>query len=153
MKVNSFSLRLWHQLTSASAIAAIALCAATGCGKSSPGHVPTYAVSGSITLQGKPMPGAYVVLHPKSDAQQLALAPRASVADDGTFTLTTYNQSDGAPEGEYTLTVQWFRPIKRNGDWVSGPNAVPKKYSSARTSDIQIKVASGENRLPPIQLR
>jgi hypothetical protein len=138
----------------AGALSAALLCTAIGCGKSEE-RVPTHPVQGTISFQGKPMPGAYLVLHSQgaSATEPAAPAPRASIGADGKFTLTTYDVGDGAPEGEYVATVQWYRPIQKNGDWVSGPNALPRKYSAAGTSDIRIRVASGENQLPAIQLR
>ena len=35
---------------------------------------------------------------------------------------------------------------------VGGPNVLPAKYASAKTSDVQIRVAAGENQLNPIQI-
>jgi hypothetical protein len=110
-------------------------------------------VRGAIQFRGQPINGAFVTLHPQSNASVDVPHPRASVAADGSFALTTYDGDDGAPAGEYVLTVQWYRPVKQGNDWVGGPNVLPKKYASPHTSDVRITVATGENRIKPIQLR
>ena len=75
------------------------------------------------------------------------------VAPDGSFAVSTYDGGDGAPEGEYVLTVQWYKPVRQGNDLVGGPNVLPAKYASPRTSDVRITVAAGENHLKPILLR
>lgn len=139
-------------LLGASWIAILALAAVTGCNtKSGPERVPTFPVSGTISFQGKPIPGAFVALHPKA-TQENVPSPRANVGADGSLQVTTYDGGDGAPEGEYVVTVEWYKPIKNGADVISGPNVIPKKYASAQTSDITIKVAAQENTIPPIKL-
>lgn len=122
-----------------------------GCSQEATNRVQTYPVTGSITLKGQPVPGAFVALHPKSPQFDIP-APRANVGADGALKVTTYDGGDGAPEGEYILTIEWYKPIKSGADLVAGPNVVPKKYSSPKTSDITIRVAAQENVLPPITL-
>jgi hypothetical protein len=131
--------------------AGIALSA--GCSDGDPTRVPVHPVLGAIQFRGQPTNGAFVTLHPTNGASVDAPYPRASVTADGSFTLTTYDGNDGAPAGDYVLTVQWYRPVKQGGDWVGGPNVLPKKYASPQTSEVRITVAAGENRLMPIQLR
>jgi hypothetical protein len=126
----------------------------TGCGDGSdPNRVAVHPVSGAIQFRGQPTVGAFVTLHPKDGQSTQAPAPRATVGQGGNFTLTTYDGNDGAPEGEYTLTVQWYRPVKQGDEFVGGPNVLPPKYALAKTSDIKIRVAAGENHLQPIQIR
>lgn len=136
----------------ASFIAIIALTSMVGCNsKATKERVPTFPVSGTITFQGKPIPGAFVALHPKA-TQENVPSPRASVAADGSLKVSTYDGGDGAPEGEYVVTVEWYKPIKNGADVVAGPNVIPKKYASPQTSDITIRVATQPNTLPPIKL-
>jgi hypothetical protein len=82
-----------------------------------------------------------------------APSPRATVGPDGRFTLTTYEKQDGAPEGDYVLTIQWYKPVRQGNDVVGGPNVIPVKYGVAKTSDLSVRIAAGENQLKPIQLR
>jgi hypothetical protein len=131
--------------------AAIGLLAA-GCGRCEKNRVAVHPVQGAIQFRGQPMEGAFVSLHPKSATDGVP-TPRATVAKDGTFTVTTYDGNDGAPEGDYVVTVQWYRPVRVGNDVVGGPNVLPTKYASAQTSDVIISVASGDNQVRPIQLR
>lgn len=124
-----------------------------GCGKSEPDGVAVHPAAGKIIFRGKPAAGAIVALHPKDKTRAAAPNPRASVQPDGTFALSTFQPSDGAPEGAYILTVQWFQPVNRNGDLVPGPNVLPRKYATPKTSNIEVKIASGTNQLPDLQLR
>jgi hypothetical protein len=122
-----------------------------GCGKGG-NRIPVHPVIGTIKFQGKPIVGAFVSLHPKTALEGIP-GPRATVAPDGSFAVSTYDGGDGAPQGEYVLTVQWYKPVRQGNDLVGGPNVLPSKYASPRTSDVRITVAAGENRLKPIQLR
>lgn len=124
-----------------------------GCGSADSGHVPVHPTSGAIKFRGQPVAGALVTLHPKEGTGTGAPSPRATVGHDGKFDLSTYVGQDGAPEGEYVLTVQWYRPVCQGNEVLGGPNVLPAKYASARTSDVLIKIAAGENRLQPIQIR
>ena len=136
-----------------SALLVIALCggACWGCSRSA-NHVAVHPVQGEIKFRGQSPEGACVWLVPK-DAKEGVPNPRATVAKDGSFAVTTYDGNDGAPEGDYVVTVQWYKPVRQDGELVGGPNALPAKYASARTSDLKIRVAAGDNKLPPIQLR
>jgi hypothetical protein len=124
-----------------------------GCSDIDSARVPVHPVLGVIQFRGQPINGAFVTFHPQGTASVGVPKPRASVMADGAFTLTTYDGNDGAPSGDYVLTVQWYRPVKLGGDWVGGPNILPKKYASPSTSNVRVTVVAGENRLNPIQLR
>jgi hypothetical protein len=133
------------------AAAAASLLAALGCGKAAPARVATYPAKGTITFKGQPVHGAFVALHPKTPLENVP-TPRANVAQDGAFAVTTYTNGDGAPEGDYVLTVQWYKLIKNGKDVMAGPNVIPPKYAKPQTSDVVIHIAAGENELKPIKL-
>jgi len=56
-------------------------------------------------------------------------------------------------EGDYVITVQWYKPVRVGNDLVGGPNVLPARYASTQTSDVKVRIAAGENHLQPIQLR
>jgi hypothetical protein len=127
----------------ASGALALAILATLGCGSGggpAADRVPVFPVQGSITLKGQPMPGAVITLHPKSPNEK-APSPRGEINKDGVLKISTYNGGDGAPAGEYTVTVYWNKLIKRGPDLVAGPNVVPPKYSKPTSSDLVVKVA------------
>lgn len=77
---------------------------ATGCGN---GRVPTYPVSGRVTLKGKPPTGWIVVLHlepPPPTGEHPHPLPRADVDETGRFQFHTYEANDGAPAGTYKIS-------------------------------------------------
>ena len=126
---------------------------AVGCGQARPARVPVVPVEGAITFNGQPLPGALIVLHPKTSGSATAPAPRAQVEKDGSFRFTTYDAGDGAPPGEYVATIAWYRLVNQGGDLKAGPNVLPPQYSNPKTSNWEIRVAEAATRLPPVQLR
>jgi hypothetical protein len=132
-------------------VLALVFVASSGCGKAETKTVPVFPVEGVITFKGQPMPGAFVTLHPKAPSPDVP-APRANVGADGAFKLTTFAGGDGAPEGEYVLTVLWYKPVQQGTDIVAGPNVIPNKYTKAETSDKVIHITAGPNTLEPIRL-
>jgi hypothetical protein len=137
-------------LLAMAAVASTSLLA--GCGKADPSQVRVFPVKGQLQFEGRPTPGAFVVLHP-ARADPDAPRPHGKVDQDGKFALSTYRPNDGAPTGDYTATVEW-RPFVGSGEDVRvGPNLLPPKYGNPKTSDLHIRVAEGSNQLQPIQLR
>jgi hypothetical protein len=124
-----------------------------GCGKADSDRIPVVPVDGTVTFDGKPLPGAMIVLHPKNGGTNSTLAPRAQVEKDGSFRFTTYVTGDGAPPGEYVATISWYKLVNQAGDVKAGPNVLPPKYSNPQISPWQIRIAEGPTRLSPVQLR
>lgn len=78
-------------------------CAVAGCGQGDSSNV--YPVEGRLLVAGMPAGIASIYFYPRDLAQQRI--PVAMTAADGTFRLTTMRQGDGAPEGDYDVTVVW----------------------------------------------
>jgi hypothetical protein len=131
------------------AILGLALVCA-GCAKNN-GRVPVFPVQGQVLLNGKPVPHAFVVFHPVADSPHTELRPRAHAEDDGTFSLSTYDNSDGAPAGDYLVTVQAYRAQTEN-DNGSSTNLLPAAYANPATSKLTARVTAGENEPAVLQL-
>jgi carboxypeptidase family protein len=71
----------------------------TGCSNSS--RPPTYPVTGTVTLQGKPVAGAAVTFVPTGEGE----AASAITDSEGKYALTTWQAGDGARPGEYRVKV------------------------------------------------
>jgi hypothetical protein len=100
-----------------------------------------------IARVGKtPLVGAQIRLHPRGMTLPDEATPSATVQADGTFALTTFTKGDGAPPGDYVVTVQWFRVAK---DGSVGGNSLPKRYASPTTSPLSVTIREGKNDLPP----
>ncbi|HVK15727.1 MAG TPA: carboxypeptidase-like regulatory domain-containing protein [Fimbriiglobus sp.] len=76
-----------------------ALLTAAACG----GSAKPVKVSGRISLDGKPLPGATVVFTPADGNGNIASGRTNS---DGEFRLTTFSTDDGAVPGDYKITVK-----------------------------------------------
>src|SRR5215212_9236098 len=90
---------------------ALALAVLAGCG-SRGGPVRCHPVSGQVTYDGQPASGVKVYLIPTSApvVPQIPANPRAVTAPDGRFSVTTYQEGDGAPEGGYQVVLVWTKP-------------------------------------------
>jgi hypothetical protein len=131
---------------------------ANGCSKSKdPKRLPVFPVNGHLSIKGQAPTGAFVVLHPKNGTAIApngeVVRPRAVVNPDGSFAFGSYDSSDGAPSGEYSVTVEWRRIVKSpEGSPVLGPNVVPPKFARPESSPLSIRVAEKSNELDPITL-
>jgi hypothetical protein len=112
-------------------------------------------VEGQVLFENKPAQYALVVFHPVGGAPG-APRPTGRVGADGTFTLTTYDAGDGAPPGEYDVTVEWLLTTgsKSNPAGYDNPpvNRLPSRYGKAGTSGLRVRVQEGKNSLPPFKL-
>jgi hypothetical protein len=111
---------------------------------------PVFPVQGKVLFEGKPAAGAVVFFHPVGVAGADALRPHATVEADGTYRLTTYNGPDGAPAGEYDVTVVWTRPSRRGDE--EGDSLLPVRYRAPTTSRLRAEVKEQPNELPPFKL-
>ena len=125
------------------------LLALSGC--SGDARAPVFPVSGKVTFKGQPAVGAQVGLQPVNVSQTTDVAPTGTVKNDGSLTITSYDPDDGAPQGEYVATIQWFKITSEAGG--PGPNVMPPKYGSAGTSPIKVAVNRGPTHIQPITIR
>jgi hypothetical protein len=124
---------------------------AAGCG-GNVSRLKTHPVEGSVQFEGRPLEGAFVVLHPKGLSDPKFLPAHAQTDAAGKFKATTYDAHDGAIAGEYSITVE-FNPLVQTDDGVTaGPNLLPPKYASRETTDLTTRVAEGENKIPLINI-
>jgi len=131
------------------AIIATFIAAFVGCSES---RVPVFPVHGTVSFKGKPPVGAQVVLHAVNASGPTEVAPAATVREDGSFEITAYDPGDGAPDGDYVATIEWFKIVTGEGGGGRGPNVLPKQYASAKTSPVKVQVAGGPVEIPPIKI-
>jgi hypothetical protein len=120
------------------------------------GRPPVYPVTGSVRYQGAPTTGAFLVFHPVGQAAAGEQKPTATVNPDGTFVLTSHGEttnSEGAPAGEYAVTVEWYKPVKQGTDFVRGPNVIPARYSRSDSTPLKVTVAQKANELPAFEIK
>jgi len=125
-------LRIWPV-----ALLAVAL---VSCSKS-PEKPATYPVNGRVLYEGNPAAGAVVILHTIGGAAT-GERPRAKTDGNGEFTLTTFKNGDGAPAGQYGVTVEW----KQTDDHPEqGVDLLPAAYSDPETSKLTATISAGSN--------
>jgi hypothetical protein len=134
-----------------SVVVGLALLALGGCGKSD--REPTHPVRGQVAYNGKPIPHAIVVFHPLTEPGKNVPRPRATVNADGTFVLATYEASDGAPAGQYAVTIEWWQSNEKAAPDAPPSNRLPPRYAKTATSGLRVRVEPGDNQIPTIQLR
>src|SRR6516164_7244538 len=71
-------------------------------------RVQVYPARGQAFLDGKPIAAASIHLDPVWTKAPNFPRPRAIAEADGSFALETYGEDDGAPAGEYRVSVQLF---------------------------------------------
>jgi len=106
---------------------------------------PTHPVRGKVLLGGATVAGAHVVLYRSEDGgKKLSYTGDAVTEADGAFTISTYEANDGAPAGDYAVTVVQRDPAY-DASGKPGPNRLPAKYAAAKTTDVRVQVRAGAN--------
>jgi hypothetical protein len=130
------------------AFAALLILSLPGCGS---GKYPVVPVQGKLTYQGKPAPFVDVQFHPTDESmKEKKILPAGTTRKDGTFTLTTYETDDGAPAGEYKVTLYWATlapgQILDPSDPESrpeGPDGFQGRFANPETTTLSATVSEG----------
>ncbi len=127
-----------------------------GCGGSN--QEKTAPVTGTVTLQGTPVAKGNIVFYPSNGRPGMG-----SIQSDGTYSLTTFDQGDGALLGKHRVTItatervggtplptSFEDEVKQAGKTpLQAPGKtvwlVPQEYSNRKTSKLQAEVVSGDN--------
>jgi predicted small lipoprotein YifL len=120
-----------------------------GCGKK--GWLETYPVKGTVLVDGKPAAGATVSFHTKEAMGDKPYIPTGRTDENGEFNLSTFVTDDGAPAGEYDVTVVWhvrYNPISTlwEGDKLHG------QYANKAKSTLRANVEKHPQQLSPFEL-
>lgn len=116
-------------------------------------RLATFPVRGSASFEGKALAGATLILHPVGIAEADELRPQATVRPDGMFSVGTYGVDDGAPAGQYKVTVHWYGKPSKSEDAPPPRSLLPQRYASPDTSGLAVTVQTNDNDLPAIALR
>jgi len=124
--------------------------ALAGCGKR---DVPTHPVRGQVHYRGQPVAEARIAFHCVDQSPQAANQPIAITDAQGRFTLTTMKQGDGAPLGEYAITIELRDLITVGEEQVrDGRSLLPERYRTPEKSGLRFRVGKGENEVPRIDI-
>lgn len=128
------------------------LCVASlvGC---SDGNPATAKVSGTITANGKAVPGGEILLSPIGDGKSMPGKTAVATVDfDGTFTLTTYKDGDGAVVGKNA--VRFNPPVDEPPSAPAGGHVAtrPSPYAGLVPKEKEFDVKAGEENELTIEL-
>jgi len=124
-----------------------------GCGGGKPWE-SVHTVRGVVTHKGKPVKDAELAFFPATEEGfPEAVRPWAKTNENGEFTVSTYNNGDGAPAGRYKVTVVHHEIVISKGAMGTKPNDLPKKYANKDTTDLTAIVERGETNLPEFELK
>lgn len=113
----------------------------------------THPTTGTVEFKGKPAGNAELTFFPVDPNFPETVRPRAKTAADGTFTVSTYKEGDGAPAGKYKVTLVRNEVAVSRDTLVAKPNDLPTKVSRRDTTDIEVEIVAGTNSLPKIELK
>jgi hypothetical protein len=121
-----------------------ALCPLLLCGCGRGNRLETTTVTGTVTLDGKPLTSGMVIFTPERGR-----AATATIQSDGTYMLGTYGSHDGATLGKHHVAVV----AREGGDEMRGPVRqsfgkwlIPPLYSDFTKSGLAFEVkADGPN--------
>lgn len=105
------------------------------------------AVEGSLYFDGQPAAGAELTFYPVFAADAATPRPTATVDAEGRFRPATAGLGDGAPPGDYVVTVRWPPGSPRAA-------ALPTRYQQAHTSPLLVRIAPhhAQSRLPTLHV-
>jgi tetratricopeptide (TPR) repeat protein len=118
-------------------------------------HARVFPAQGQALFEGKPIPRATIWLEPVSPSGASFPRPHATSQDDGTFVLETYGEADGAPPGEYSVSVTLLAKPTDAAEAEGGTmprNLLPRRYARFETSGLKMQIEPGENALPALRL-
>lgn len=114
-------------------------------------HAATHPVSGKVTVNGAAASGAVVTLYPLGEKIDVRNSrPWAITAPNGSFQLQTYEAGDGAPTGDYDITVTWPLDVKKME--LAMVDQLDGQFSRPEKSLWTAHVHEGDNELPPIDI-
>jgi hypothetical protein len=110
-----------------------------GCGRGGP---KTARASGTVTMDGKPLPKIGVTFLPTKKGP----IATGNTNENGEFTLTTVRKGDGAPIGNHKVTI---------GASEEGQKLPPiaGRYGSPHTTNLTAEVKAGEKNVFTFDLK
>ena len=91
---------------------------------------------------------AMLMFHPLGEpVEQRKSVPWGIVKADGQYDVSTYVNGDGAPIGEYAVTLYW--PVNPHGP---SPDRLKGRYANLEAPIVTVSIGNTGNDLPPIEL-
>jgi hypothetical protein len=122
-----------------------------GCGKSR--GVTLYPVRGSVQINGEPAKDVNIMFTPvvPIEVEGHPLSPSGVTEEDGSFQLMSFDPNDGAPAGDYQVTIIY--PMSRFNKHQSGIDRLKGKFSNPQTSGLKATVEAKKNEIPVFNIK
>lgn len=135
----------------------LAFTAGLGCQEDND-RLPVYPAHGKVTVNGQPAEGARVVFYPSvTEVDGLPMpTPAANTEVGGIYHLESYESRDGAPVGEYSVSVVWLEPPPPNAEQLGvyeQKDRLKNRYSDPKKSGLSATVEAGGGELPSFDLK
>jgi hypothetical protein len=126
----------------------------SGCGD---GKVRRYPVTGIVKVDGQPAEGATIIFCPVNGPPEVMRErPFSQTDSSGHYELKTLEPGDGAPVGEYKVTIRWMSWPKNNsaeldrdrGGGGQGFDRLGNRYWDLDKTPLTAKVDKGKNEIP-----
>ncbi len=123
-----------------------------GCSEQS-NRKPTFPVTGTVHVDGKPVEGIRVELHDSKGLDPKQPTYSSAFTDaEGKFVLSTYDNGDGVPEGDYAITYMWGK-LNVMSMAYGGPDKLKNKYVDPKKTPFKLSVTKGKpNELGVVEL-
>ena len=91
-----------------------------------------------------------VVLHPLNQPDASPFPAAGTAGKDGVFVVGSRLSNDGAPEGEYDVTLIWpEEQDPKNPSENTPPDRLKKRYDDVKHAKWHVHVKAGDNALEP----
>lgn len=103
----------------------------------------TFPVAGKLLLNGQPVAGAVVSFYvPNPETKGFTYVCDGLTDESGRFAMSTYTKFDGAPAGEFAVTVvKTGKGYRESG----GKNQLPEDYATAVETPLKVTIKDGSN--------
>ena len=134
---------MWHRIGVRVALSVGLLATAIGCGGDD-GRKQVIPVSGVVMIDGEPAAGVSIKAHNVAGFDTENTTVTSGITDTkGKFSLSTYEQGDGAPEGKYQLTFTW-KPMNVLSMRYDGPDRLRGRYEDPAASQVVVETSAAE---------
>ncbi len=130
-------------------VCASCLAILSGCNQRPSWQADVYPTSGVIKVNGQGAENAIVLLHFRGTTpDKRESIPWGLVNSEGAYSITTYNRGDGAPLGEYAVTLYW----PSNPKEPSSPDRLKGVFLDPERPLNTVTITKGKNVIPPVDL-
>ncbi|MCI0463581.1 MAG: hypothetical protein L0Z62_42135 [Gemmataceae bacterium] len=135
----------------------VALLALTLVSCGGPDFHKVYPVKGKVLVNGQPAGDCLIYLNRTfDDNHPRRVTPYAVTDENGAFQITSYITQDGAPEGEYVVTIEWRERsglLKNNYEGIDRLDGAYAKVEKTKPRpEFVVKVGRQPLELPPFNL-